>query len=639
MLPRISPRRVRSQSIDSNLDPALSDVAPAAFISYSRRDKQFVQNLHAALSRLNQKSWVDWQGILPTEKWWQAIEAGIESAHTFVFVISPSSIASAVCTQEIEYAIQNNKRLVPILYQEVDASLVHPAMSSHNWILMRDGDDFESAVRQLVNAIQTDLPYVRNHTRLLMKSIEWQRSQRDPSFLLRGSDLDHSEEWLKQGRTKTPKPTDLQAEYITTSRKSPHLQPTPRTVILTSAIVTFLLMGIRFLGVLEPLELKAYDQLMKLRPSELPDSRLLVVEMTDDDIQAQLQRDEAGKGTLSDRSLNRLLEKLERYQPRLIGLDIYRDFKADSKLPLAQQLGNDRLIALCKVPETDPQQSIINSGVAPPPEVSAQRVGFGDVLLDQDNGVRRHLLTQQAVPNSSCTTTQAFSLLLARRYLELQPGGKNVYRDPLISEGDLQLGNVVFPRLGAFSNGYQTIDASGYQMLLNYRATSNGARNLAQRVTVGDVLNGKISEKDVRDRIILIGITATSGVNDYHVTPYQTLPGVTVQAQMVSQIISAVLDGRSLLTVWAPWGDALWILGWGLVGGVIVYFTHNPIRLALVGGGAIAILLVSCLGLLTVGSVWVPLIPPALSLVLTGMGAMYVTVRRYQVKNYRRIST
>jgi CHASE2 domain-containing sensor protein len=637
MLPRLSPRRIHNQSIDSGSDPTLSEVSPAVFISYSRRDKPFVQNLHSALSRLNQKAWVDWEGILPTEKWWPAIEAGIESAHTFVFVISPSSIASAVCTQEIEHAIQNNKRLVPILYQEVDPALVHPAMSSHNWVLMRDSDVFESAVRQLANTIETDLPYVRNHTRLLMKAIEWQRSHRDPSFLLRGSDLDHSEEWLKQGRSRTPKPTDLQAEYITTSRKSPHLQPTPRMVILTSAIVTGLLMGIRFSGVLEPLELKAYDQLMQLRPSEPSDSRLLVVEMTDDDIQAQLGRDEVGKGTLSDRTLSRLLATLERHQPRLIGLDIYRDFKADSKLPLAKQLQNDRLIAACKIPETDTQQSITKSGVAPPPEVSSQRAGFGDVLSDQDTAVRRHLLTQQAVPNASCTSTQAFSLVLARRYLELQPGGKIAYQDPLVSEGNLQFGDVAFPRLGAFSNGYQAMIELGYQGLLNYRATSDGARNFAQRVTIEDVLDGKLSEKDVRDRIVLIGVTATSGVNDYHLTPYQSLPGVTVQAQMVSQILSAVLDGRALLTVWAPWGDALWILGWGLVGGAIVHCVRVPIRLVWAGGGVLAILFVSCLGFLVVGSVWVPLIPPALSLLLTAASAMYFTIRQYQVKNYRRL--
>jgi len=68
---------------------------------------------------------------------------------------------------------------------------------------MRDSNDFESAVQQLAKAIETNLPYVRNHTRLLMKAIKWQRSQRDPSFLLRGSDLDRSEQWLKQGRSRT----------------------------------------------------------------------------------------------------------------------------------------------------------------------------------------------------------------------------------------------------------------------------------------------------------------------------------------------------------------------------------------------------------------------------------------------------
>ncbi|NJR49965.1 MAG: CHASE2 domain-containing protein [Leptolyngbyaceae cyanobacterium CSU_1_3] len=637
MLPRIYRSRDRAQSAAPQ--PQADSPTPDVFISYSRRDTEFVQQLHLALSRSQRNTWVDWQDIMPTEKWWHAIEAGIESAHIFAFVITPSSIASAVCTQEIEHALQHNKRLVPILRHEVDAKLVHPAMGSHNWIMMRDSDDFESALQKLIQAIDTDLGYVRDHTRLLVKAIEWERSARDPSFLLRGSDLEASEKWLKQGQTKAPKPTDLQSQYIVTSRKVPHYRPTPRTIVLASAIATGLLMMVRFLGVLEVQELRAFDQFMRLRPGEPPDPRLLVVEMTEADIQAQVQRNESSKGTLSDRTLSRLLESLNRHQPRLIGLDVYRDFRVDAALPkLRQQLQNDRLIALCKVPDTDTEQTVIGAGVAPPPEVAAQRVGFSDVVSDQDGVIRRHLLAQSALENASCRATQAFSLLLAQQYLELRSPGQIQVQSSL-AERQLRMGAIDFPALDAFSNGYQAMIASGHQVLLNYRATSERGRNVAQRVSVGQVLAGEVGEKEVRDRIVLIGITATSGVNDSLATPYQTLPGVTVQAHMVSQILSAVLDGRPLLKVWQPWGDALWIFAWGLVGGTIVYLARSTIVLVIMGGVAGVILSISCFGFLVIGHMWIPLIPSVFTLVLTGIIAIYITKRSHQVRNYRRVPT
>jgi len=64
------------------------------FISYSRKDKEFVSILYAAFERSQKNSWVDWDKILPTADWWKEIEKGIEGADTFVFVISPDSIAS-----------------------------------------------------------------------------------------------------------------------------------------------------------------------------------------------------------------------------------------------------------------------------------------------------------------------------------------------------------------------------------------------------------------------------------------------------------------------------------------------------------------------------------------------------------------
>jgi len=91
------------------------------FISYSRRDKQFVAGLNEQLKQRGKETWVDWEGIMPSEEWLKEIYAAIEASDCVVYVLSPDSIASEVCGQEIDHAVANNKRLIPIVYRDVVA--------------------------------------------------------------------------------------------------------------------------------------------------------------------------------------------------------------------------------------------------------------------------------------------------------------------------------------------------------------------------------------------------------------------------------------------------------------------------------------------------------------------------------------
>ncbi len=191
------------------------------FISYSRRDKEFVQQLDGAFRKLSRDPWIDWNDIQPSEDWWQAIEAGIEAAETFVFVMSPDSVISQVCRQEVEHAVNHNKRLLPVVRREGFAIQdVHPSLSRHNWLFFRETDDFNQAFQLLIKALDTDLGHVRAHTRLLVRAIEWDKKDRNDSFLLRGTDLEEAEDWLNQSTGKQPEPSQLQKEYIAGSRKA-----------------------------------------------------------------------------------------------------------------------------------------------------------------------------------------------------------------------------------------------------------------------------------------------------------------------------------------------------------------------------------------------------------------------------------
>ena len=189
------------------------------FISYSRRDKEFVSQLCEALTQANQKIWVDWNDIPPAEDWRQEIYRGIEAANNFVFIISAHSTSSEVCSDELDHAIKHGKRLVPILRQDVGYENVHPELGRINWIFFQEDDDFDGAFRKLLSAIETDLSYVREHTHLLVRARKWEKEGRNKSYLLQGSELKKAEQWLAEGESKQPQATALHREYINTSRQ------------------------------------------------------------------------------------------------------------------------------------------------------------------------------------------------------------------------------------------------------------------------------------------------------------------------------------------------------------------------------------------------------------------------------------
>ena len=195
----------------------MSDV----FISYSRRDSEFMAKVHTHLKADGHDVWVDWEDIPPTADWWAEIRAAIEEAHVFAFIISPNSVRSDICRNEIQHAIDNNKRFIPILYQEiedVDAPYVHPAIRSHNWISFLSEAEHEKSFSKLIESFSTEPEYLRRHTRLLVHARDWQENGRQPGYLLKGEELREFQQWLGKSQQQNPKPTELQYEYILASQ-------------------------------------------------------------------------------------------------------------------------------------------------------------------------------------------------------------------------------------------------------------------------------------------------------------------------------------------------------------------------------------------------------------------------------------
>lgn len=130
------------------------------------------------------------QDIPPSNDWLDEIHKGIEQSDAFIFVLSPDSIKSEVCTWEVDHACANGKRIIPVVCRDVDYREVRKELASLNWIFFRpDGDDFEAAMKLLLKALDLDLRHARYHTKLLTRAIGWKKHEFEKSLLLQGNDL------------------------------------------------------------------------------------------------------------------------------------------------------------------------------------------------------------------------------------------------------------------------------------------------------------------------------------------------------------------------------------------------------------------------------------------------------------------
>lgn len=174
-----------------------------------------------ALAARDKDVWIDVEDIRGGASDWRAsVWAGIEAATAMMFVLTPDSLASAVCGEELQRATELNKRIIPVLRRSVDGLPVPPALSRPNWVYARPEEDFDASVDALVAALELDEAWVEHHARLSQRTGEWLRHDRDRSYLLRGSDLRDSEDWLDDQAGHKEAPTTEQVMYITASRRA-----------------------------------------------------------------------------------------------------------------------------------------------------------------------------------------------------------------------------------------------------------------------------------------------------------------------------------------------------------------------------------------------------------------------------------
>ncbi len=400
-----------------------------------------------------------------------------------------------------------------------------------------------------------------------------------------------------------------------------------RGVWLTTPSMAAFVILFRFTGLLQPWELGAYDQYMRLRPQLPQDERIVIVGIDEADLQ------EIGQGIIPDNIYAQLLEKIKAQKPRAIGFDIYRDLPVppgeDELVKVFES--TDNLVGIEKVVGDSRRET-----VAPPPVLARKgQVGANDLVTDTGQTVRRALLSLYPEDRE---VVYSFGFYLALLYLDAE----GISPEDLDESGDIwRLGDSVFSPLESYDGSYANTDAGGYQILLNYR----GAKAKFPTYSLTDVLNDKVPKNWGRDRIVMIGAVGES-FNDNFFTPFsgglfispEPMPGVEIHAQLTSQILSAALNNRPLISTLSELLEVLWILFWSGVGSIIFwqgrYASQRKYFLIVKFFGVIIaiIVLVTSTYLAFLHSWWLPVVPPFLALVGSG-----VAITAYVAQNAGKI--
>ena len=239
-------------------------------------------------------------------------------------------------------------------------------------------------------------------------------------------------------------------------------QPKLSLTLASSIMATIAVIGLRWLGMLQGWELKAFDYLSQKLPAESGDRRMLLIGADERDI----GNSKYGY-PLPDPVLAELIAKLQQYQPTVIGIDIFRDRpipgkNRDNNLEFPNYWQKPNVVSICLGDN-------LENSVSPPQASPPEQVGFVNIYEDvqvtngADDNVRRYLLSRSPNPltqTTYCDTRYSFAWQLVYRYFQ----SRNI---PVTTLGkNWQFGSHVVERLLNRSGGYQKLDDRGNQLLI-----------------------------------------------------------------------------------------------------------------------------------------------------------------------------
>ncbi len=261
-----------------------------AFISYAREDQDFARRLHAALEAAGHSLWVDWESIHPSSDWFTEIAEGIDQSDAVIYIVTGTSVRSSECRAELDHAQRARIRIIPVLRERVEPEQLPAGVGAFQWVEFLDDAAFDDSVRTLRRALETDLDWVKVHTRLRLRALEWEREDRRAGKLLNRSELREAEDWNRRSsEDEGRRPSPLVYDYLAASGRSSRRRQGWFTAAVSVALV--IAAGLAAWALVERGTAQEQERLAVSR--ELSASSLLTLE-DDPELSVLLAREAAG---------------------------------------------------------------------------------------------------------------------------------------------------------------------------------------------------------------------------------------------------------------------------------------------------------------------------------------------------------
>lgn len=121
------------------------------FISYSRKDKEFALKFARELKSAGYLVWLDQLDIPTGARWDDAVERALRECEIFLIILTTASISSENVKDEIGYAIDHGKRIVPVLLEECEIPLRLRRFQYVDFREMKFGEGIKRAEHLLEN--------------------------------------------------------------------------------------------------------------------------------------------------------------------------------------------------------------------------------------------------------------------------------------------------------------------------------------------------------------------------------------------------------------------------------------------------------------------------------------------------------
>ncbi len=383
---------------------------------------------------------------------------------------------------------------------------------------------------------------------------------------------------------------------------------------MAGSSATALLLLVRALGLLQPLELRSLDWMQQLRLIEPVDARIVLVGVTDADLNW------LDTPVLTDETLARIIKAVQKQSPRVIGLDFYRNLPVE---PGRKQLDeilqeSPNLVGIEKVVLEEGQSRQDGALPGHPLLVAGEQVAASDVIVDRDGRVRRGAIFP------ATTGPRVLEGLGARVALDYL-AAEELY--PELDEEFLKIAGTTIAPLEPYSGGYMRLDSGGYQVMFNPRRTAKPG----ELISVRELLTGNVASDRMTDRIVMLGSAAPSAADVFY-TPHsnsyfrdsRVTYGFELHAELASQLISQVLDGRPALHSLSEGWEMLLITISAFGGAASQLWLGEKKRNVILAVALLGMPLASYGAFIGLG-LWLPLMP---SLGTLGLASLLITLNR-----------